>query len=56
MTSATSIAKTQRFAADRVPPGGALYRRLENRNQLNRGELERDLIALPCIKTSVVRA
>ena len=56
MTSATSTARTLRFAADRVPQEGALYRRLENRKQLNRDELERYLIALPCIKNSVTRA
>jgi hypothetical protein len=56
MTSATSTAKTPRSAADRLPREGALYRRLENRKQLNRGELAQLLIALPCIKNSVIRA
>jgi hypothetical protein len=56
MTLATFIAKTLRFAADRVPQEGAFYRRLENRKQLNRDELQRGLIALPCIKNSVIRA
>ncbi len=56
MTSATFIARTLLFAADRVLWEGALYRRLENRKELNRDELQRHLIALPCIKNSVTRA
>jgi hypothetical protein len=56
MTSATCIAKTLRFAADRVSREGVLYRRLENRKRLNRDELQRFLIALPCIRNSVIRA
>ena len=60
MTSATciakTIAKTLRFGADRVPWEGVLYRRLENRKRLNRDELQRFLIALPCIRNSVIRA
>ena len=56
MTSATSIAKALRFAADRVPLEGVLYRLLENRKRLNKDELQRLLIAEPCIKTSVIRA
>jgi hypothetical protein len=54
--SATSGLRTLRFAADRIPQEGAVYRLLENRKQLNRDELQRDLIALPCIKNSVTRA
>ena len=56
MTSATSTAKTLRLAADRTPWEGAFYRRLENRKQLNRDELGRGLIAVPCIKNSGIRA
>ena len=56
MTSATSIARTLRLEADRVPREGALYRLLENRKQLNKDELQLLLIAEPCIKTSVIRA
>jgi hypothetical protein len=53
MTSATSIARKLRFAADRALWEGALYRLLENRKQLNRDELGKLLIALPCIKNSI---
>jgi ribose 1,5-bisphosphokinase PhnN len=56
MTSATFIAKTLRFAADRVSGEGVLYRRLENRKRLNRDELQRRLIALPCIRNAVIGA
>jgi hypothetical protein len=56
MTSATSIAKTLRFAADPVSWEGVLYRLLENRKRLNQDELQRLLIAGPCIKTSVIGA
>jgi hypothetical protein len=56
MTSATFIAKTLRFAADRGPRERVLYRRLENRKRLNPDELQRFLIALPCIRNSVTRA
>jgi hypothetical protein len=56
MTSATSIAKTLRFAPDSVLREGALYRLLENRKRLNTNALQRLLIAEPCIKTSVIRA
>ena len=42
-TSATSTARTLRFAADRVSQEGVLYRRLKNRKQLNQDELERYL-------------
>ena len=55
MTSATSIAKTLRFAANCVPLGGALYRRLENRKSLIRNGLRGDLIAKPCIRNRVAR-
>ena len=56
MTSATSTARKLRFAADRAPQEGAVYRLLENRKRVNREELGRVLIALPCIKNSVKRA
>jgi len=56
MTSATSIARKLRFAADCVPREGVFYRLLENRKRLNKDELQRLLIAEPYIKKSVTRA
>ena len=56
MTSATSIARTLRLEADRAPREGALYRLLENRKRLNLSLLGQILIALPCIKTSLITA
>jgi hypothetical protein len=56
MTSATSIAKTLQFGTTCLSSRGAFYRLLENRKRLNKDELQRLLIALPCIKKSVTRA
>ena len=56
MTSATSIAKTLRFGTACLSSRGAFYRLLENRKQLNQEELQRLLIAVPCIKNSVIHA